>query len=65
MGFLKAITPAEVDAGRMLSLVTMAVLVGVGLVPPLRPYARRIQVAITAFYVACVLGFVVYCALFR
>lgn len=65
MGFLDTITPAETEAGRALGLVTMAVLIGVGFIPPLRSYAQRIRVAMAAFYVLCVLGFVVYCALFR
>ena len=65
MGFLDTITPAETEAGRALGLVTMVVLIGVGFIPPLRSYAQRIRVAMAAFYVLCVLGFVVYCAAFR
>ena len=65
MGFLDTITPAETEAGRALGLVTMAVLIGVGFIPPLRSYAQRIRVAMAAFYIFCVLGFVVYCAAFR
>ena len=65
MGFLATISPAEADAARMISLTTMAVVIGVGLVPPLQPYAHRIRVAAAAAYLACVLGFVIYYALFR
>ena len=65
MGFLGTITPAEAQAGRVLGMITAAVLFGVPLVLPLRPYARRIQVVFAVSYVLCVLGFIVYCALFR
>ena len=65
MGFLGAITPTEMEAGRVLSLVTMAGVIGLGLVPPLRPYAHRIRVVTSVGYIGCVLGFIAYCALFR
>ena len=65
MGLLETIAPEEAEAGRVLSMVTMVVLLGVGFVPPLRPHAHRIRVGMAACYIAGVLGFVVYCALFR
>lgn len=65
MGFLGAITPEEAEAGRFLGLVTMAGLIGVGLVPPLRRYAQRIRVAMALGYISCVLAFIVYFAVYR
>ncbi len=65
MGFLEVVTPSEMEAGRLLSLTTMVVLLFVGHIPPLRPYAARIRVAAVAIYLAGVLGFIVYFALFR
>ena len=65
MGFLSTVTPAEFEAGRVLGMVTMVVVLGVQFVPPLRSYAHRIRIAMATGYIACVLGFVVYCALWR
>jgi hypothetical protein len=65
MGFLEVVTPAEMEAGRMLSLATMVVLLFVGYIPPLRPYAGRIRVAAASVYIAGVLGSIVYFAVFR
>lgn len=65
MGFLETVTPAEIEAGRLLSLVMMVGLLSVGLVPPLRPYAHRIRLVMAGAYIACLVGFIVYCALFR
>ncbi len=65
MGFLETVTPAEMDTGRMLGMVTMVVLIFVGFVPPLRPYAHRIRLAAAGVYILGILGFVVYFAAFR
>jgi len=64
MGFLQTVTQAQFEAGRMISLIAMAVVIGVGLVPPLRPYAHRIQVATAGAYIVGILAFVVYVAAF-
>ncbi len=65
MDFLRAITPGEMQAGQVLSFATMAALLGSGVIPPLRPYGYWIRLVATVVYVGCVLGFVLYCALFR
>lgn len=65
MGFLETVTPAEMQAGRTLTLATMVVAMFVGHIPPLRPYAHRIRLAAVGCYLVGVLGFVLYFALFR
>jgi hypothetical protein len=65
MGFLQTITPAQFEAGRMLGLITMVVVIGVGFVPPLRPYAYRIRVATAAAYIVGALAFAIYVATVR
>ena len=65
MGFLEVVTPAEMEVGRALSLATMVVVMFVGHIPPLRPYAGRIRMVAVGCYLAGVLGFVVYFAAFR
>jgi hypothetical protein len=65
MGFFETVTPAEAEAGRMLGLATMLVLIFVGFVPPLRPYAYRIRLAAAGAYIFGVLGFAVYFVAFR
>src|SRR4051794_3799045 len=45
------------QAARLITGVTMAIVIGVGLMPPLRPYARRIRLAALALYL---LGFVAF-----
>ena len=65
MGFLDTVTPEEMQVGRGLSLATMLVLMGVGYVPPLRPYATRIRQAVAAVYVLGVVAFALYFVLGR
>ena len=65
MGFFETVTPAEMQAGRMLTLGTMVVMMFVGHVPPLRPYAHRIRLTAGAAYILGVLGFAVYFLAFR
>ena len=65
MGFLDVVTPAEMQARQTLSLATMAVMIFVGHIPPLRPYAARIRLAAASVYIAGLLGFIVYVAAFR
>ena len=65
MGFLDAVTPAEMEIGRTLSLVTMVVLIFVGYVPALRAYAHYIRFATVGLYLLGILGFLLYFALFR
>jgi hypothetical protein len=65
MDFLSTITPREAEAGRALSLATMALVISVGFVPPLRPYVYPIRVATCVGYILCVLSFIIYCAFFR
>ena len=65
MGFLETVTPAEMELGQMLSMVTMVVVIFVGFIPPLRPYAHRIRIAAAGCYLAGILGFIVYFAAFR
>ncbi len=63
MGFLEAVSPAELEAGRTLSLVTLVVVMFVGHIPPLRPYAHHIRLVAVGCYLLGVLGFVLYFAL--
>jgi hypothetical protein len=65
MGFFETVTPAEMQVGRTLGLATMLVLIFVGYIPPLRPYAHRIRLAAAAVYILGVLGFAVYFVAFR
>ncbi len=65
MDFLGTITPLEFQAGQALSLATMAALFSPGVIPPLRPYGYWIRMTAAAIYIASVLGFVLYCAVFR
>ncbi len=65
MGFFETVTPAEMEAGRTLSLATILVLIFVGFIPPLRPYAHRIRLAAAGAYILGVLGFAVYFVAFR
>ncbi|MEI7709821.1 MAG: hypothetical protein WCI94_00260 [Rhodospirillales bacterium] len=65
MGFLEVVTPAEMTAGHALGLATMVVLIFVGHIPPLRPYATRIRRVAAGCYLAGVAGFVLYFAMFR
>jgi hypothetical protein len=65
MDFLGTITPGEIRAGQALSFATMATLIGHGLIPPLRPYGYWIRLVAAAVYIGCIVGFVLYCVLFR
>lgn len=65
MGFLETVSPAEMQAGQMLSLIAMIVLMFVGTIPPLRPFAHRIRIAAAGAYILGVCGFIVYVAAFR
>jgi hypothetical protein len=65
MGFFDTVTPTEMEAGRMLGLLTMATLIGVGFVPPLRPYAHRIRLATAGIYLLGIFCFTVYFVAFR
>jgi len=65
MDFLGAITPEEMQAGRVLSFATMAALIAPGVIPPLRRYTYWIRWVAAVVYIGGVLGFVLYCALFR
>ena len=60
MAFLNTITPEEMQVGRVLSLVTMVVLMTVGRIPPMRPYARRIWQFTAAVYLLGVAAFAIY-----
>ena len=65
MAFLDTVTPAEMVVGRGLSAVTMTVLLAVGYVPILRPYATRIRQVTAAAYVLGVAAFALYFVLGR
>ena len=49
---------------RMMGLVTMALIFGARVVPPLQPYARRIGIAAAALYVLFGLAVIVWHAFF-
>ncbi len=65
MAWLPSVTAADIEAGRMVTLVTMALVIGVGLIPPLRPHAYRIRIAVTLLYLLSAAGFTLYAVAFR
>ena len=54
MTLFSAVTIEQVRAAQIISGAAMAVFIGVGVVPGLRPYAATIRlVLLTAYLVAC------------
>jgi len=57
---LNAVSADEMRAAQLITGVTMAIWIGVGVVPPLRNYAGPVRRAALALYLLCCAGFIVY-----
>ena len=54
------ISSHEMQTARIITGATMAIVIGVGLVPPLRPFAQRIRMAALVLYILSCVAFVIY-----
>ncbi len=63
MALFGTVSPEMMQAARVVTGATFALWLGVGLVPPLRPYAWTIRVAMLTLYLAAAAAFVAYALL--
>ena len=61
----RPVTAEEMHAAQIITGATMALWIGVGLVPGLKPYAGAIRGAGLAAYLATIAGFAIYLTLWR
>lgn len=61
----RAVTADEMHAAQIVTGATMALWLGAGLVPPLRPYAAAMRGVVLALYLAAIAGFAIYLTLWR
>ena len=59
------VTTEEMHAARIITGATMALWIGVGVVPGLKRYAGAIRVVVLAAYLAAIAGFLIYLTLWR
>ncbi len=57
---LDTVSPADMRAAQVFTGMAMAIWIGVGFTPALRPYARTVRGAVLALYLLGCLGFIVY-----
>ena len=62
---LRPVSAEEMHAAQVITGAAMALWLGVGLVPALRPYAGMIRGAVLALYLLTAAGFVIYLTLWR
>jgi hypothetical protein len=60
VSLLDAVSGEQMRTARIVTGATMAAFIAVSLAPPLRPYARRIRLALVAAYLLGCAGFVAY-----
>jgi hypothetical protein len=59
------VSAEDMRAAQTITLATLALWIGVGVVPPLQPHARRIRIAVLAAYLLGSAGFVLYVTIAR
>ncbi len=57
---LDTVSADAMCTAQLVTGVTMAIWIGVGVLPPLRPHAHAVRRIVLALYLACCLGFIVY-----
>ena len=60
MALFAAVTAEQMQTARIITGAAMAVFIGIGVVPGLRPYAGRIRIWLIAFYLMAAGAFVAY-----
>ena len=62
---LRPVTVEEMHAAQVVTGATMALWIGVGVVPGLKQHAGRIRSAVLAGYLTTIAGFAIYLTLWR
>ena len=62
---LYTVSADTMRAAQLITGVTMAIWIGVGVFPPLRPHAHTVRRAVLMLYLVCCLGFIIYALLGR
>ena len=62
---LDTVTVDEMRTAQLITGATMAICIGVGVVPPLRKYAGAVRRAAIALYLVSCVGFIVYLLIWR
>ena len=57
---LGTVSADEMRAAQLISGITMAIWIGVGVLPPLQPYAHTIRRTLLMAYLICCMGFIAY-----
>lgn len=60
MDLFSAVGPEDMRRAQIFSTAALALFIGSGVVPGLRPYANRIRLVLLVFYVLACAGFVAY-----
>ena len=61
----RPVAAEEMHAAQIVTGATMALWIGVGVVPALKPHAGAIRGAVLALYLAAIAGFAIYLTLWR
>ena len=65
MALFSSVSAEDMRAAQTITFATLALWIGVGVVPPLRPHARRIRAVVLALYLLGSAGFVLYVTVWR
>jgi hypothetical protein len=65
VALFSTVSAEDMRSAQIITLATLALWIGVGVVPPLRPHARGIRIATLALYLVGCAGFVVYVTMAR
>ena len=65
MALFSTVSADDMRAAQTITLATLALWFGVGVVPPLRPHARRIRAVVLVLYLLGGAGFVLYVTMVR
>ena len=57
---LDTVSADQMRAAQLISGATMAIWIGMGVLPPLRPYAHAVRRALLLIYLAGCVGFIAY-----
>ena len=65
MALFSSVSADDIRAAQTITFATLALWIGVGVVPPLRPHASRIRAVVLVLYLLGAAGFVLYVAMAR